>query len=194
MITKIRRILWRILGIDHQHIVRVVDQPFLKNDRYTTVGEGTYNNNALVYRWSDSPLTIGNYCSISYGVKFIVDDGGHTHNNISCYPFRTNPINTTNAGITVGNDVWIGMNVTILYGVKIGDGATIAAGAVVTTDIPPYTVVGGVPAKIIKEKCSREIAKEMQQIAWWKWPKNVIEERIADFQLPFEDFVKKYKK
>lgn len=67
MIAKLRRFLWRVLGIDYNHMIRVVDMPYLKNDNFTTLGEGTYDNNALVYRWSDAPFVIGRYYAISYG-------------------------------------------------------------------------------------------------------------------------------
>mgnify|MGYP003433953402 FL=1 len=85
------------------------------------------------------------------------------------------------------------MGSTILYGIKIGDGATIAAGSVVTKDVEPYTVVGGVPAKFIKEKCTKEEAKSMQEIAWWDWGQETIENRVEDFKLSYKDFIDKYK-
>lgn len=193
--NRIREFLWKILGIGYDHMVKLTDSTFLKEDPFTTIGVGSYDNNALVYRWSDSPLIIGKYCSISYGVKFIIDGGGHTSNVISSYPFRSTAKQTsTKSGIIVGNDVWIGMNAVILYGVKIGDGATIAAGSVVTKDVAPYTVVGGVPAKLIKEKCSREEASKMQEIAWWNWNEKLIQENITDFKLDFCEFITKHKK
>lgn len=194
MKEKIREFLWRLLGISYDHISRVVDQSFLKNDEYTTVGVKSYDNNAIVYRWSDVPLHIGNYCSISYGVKFIMDDGGHARNTISSYPFKSNlhDVNTKR-GITICNDVWIGMNSIIMYGVTIGDGATVAAGAVVTKDVALYTVVGGVPARVIKEKCTKKEAFEMQKIAWWNWSEEKIEACIDDFKLSFAEFINKYR-
>ena len=84
------------------------------------------------------------------------------------------------------------MNAIILYGVSIGDGATIAAGSVVTKDVAPYTVVGGVPAKLIKEKCTREERTKMQKIAWWNWPNDTIMNRFKDFQLSYVEFINKY--
>ena len=187
MISRLRKIFWRILGIDHIHMIRVVDQPFLKNDAYTRIGYKSYDNNALVYRWSDAPLIIGKYCSISYNVRFIMDEGGHTFNTISSYPFKTNKCNMERSGIVVGNDVWIGMNAIIMYGVSIGDGATIAAGSVVTKDVAPYTVVGGVPAKVIKYRFEPEMIEELLKIDYGKLSKEDIEKHIDDLYTELKD-------
>ncbi len=84
--------------------------------------------------------------------------------------------------VTIGHDVWIGHGVIVLPGVKVGDGAILAAGAVVTKDVPPYTIVGGVPAKPIRERFSRAIAARLQRIAWWDWPFELIMQRLAAFQ------------
>lgn len=193
MKNKIRNILWRILGIDYNHILKVIDFRYLKEDSFKNIGHQSYDNGAVVYRWSDAEINIGKYCSISYDVNFVIDDGGHTYNTITSYPFKSNKI-SENRGIEIGNDVWVGLGSTILYGVKIGDGATIAAGSVVTKDVEPYTVVGGVPAKIIKEKCTREEAQQMQKIAWWDWGQETIENRVEDFKLSYKDFISKYAK
>jgi phosphonate metabolism protein (transferase hexapeptide repeat family) len=82
----------------------------------------------------------------------------------------------------IGNDVWIGHGVIVLPGVKVGDGAVLAAGAVVTKDVQPYTIVGGIPAKFIRERFTRTIAERLTSIAWWNWPFETIMERLADFQ------------
>ena len=170
----------------------VVDSCFLKEDPYTTKGFKTYDNNAVVYRWSDAPLTIGKYCSISYGVKFVLDDGKHQYNQVSNFPFPTNEIGDKK-GITIGNDVWIGLNAIILNGLKIGNGATIAAGAVVTGDVPDYCVVAGVPAKVIKRKCSENEAEEMNKIAWWNWSEDKLQKALPDFKYSMSEFIRKYK-
>ena len=75
----------------------------MKEDKDTIIGYKSYDNNAIVYRWSSNKLIIGKYCSISYGVKFVIDDGCHTFNNISNYPFRSNLVGSK-AGIEIGND------------------------------------------------------------------------------------------
>lgn len=82
----------------------------------------------------------------------------------------------------IGHDVWIGHGVTVLAGVTVGNGAVLAAGAVVARDVAPYTIVGGVPAKPIRERFPRDIAARLQRIAWWDWPFGTILERLADFQ------------
>lgn len=83
-----------------------------------------------------------------------------------------------NAPISIGNDVWIGCNVCILQGVSIGDGAVIASGAVVTKNVPPYAVVGGVPAKIISYRFSQDIIEKLLKIKWWDWELDYIKEHI----------------
>ena len=85
------------------------------------------------------------------------------------------------------------MNVIILNGVTIGNGVTVAAGAVVTTDVPDYCMVGGVPAKIIKNKCTEEEKSVMNEISWWNWSKDSIDANQADFNLPISDFINKHK-
>ncbi|WP_408841934.1 DapH/DapD/GlmU-related protein [Acidocella sp.] len=86
--------------------------------------------------------------------------------------------------VRIGHDVWIGHAVTVLPGVTVGDGAVLAAGAVVAKDVAPYTIVGGVPAKPIRERFSRDIAARLARIAWWDWPFETIMQRLADFQTP----------
>ena len=86
------------------------------------------------------------------------------------------------ARVVIGNDVWIGHAVIVLPGVSVGDGAVLAAGAVVTKDVAPYTIVGGVPARQIRERFDRAIAAQLSRIAWWNWPSELIFERLAEFQ------------
>jgi phosphonate metabolism protein (transferase hexapeptide repeat family) len=84
--------------------------------------------------------------------------------------------------VLIGNDVWIGHAAIVLPGIKVGDGAVLAAGAVVTRDVAPYTIVGGVPARQIRERFNREIAAQLSRIAWWDWPAETIWQRLPEFQ------------
>lgn len=85
--------------------------------------------------------------------------------------------------ITIGNDVWIGRRVVVMDGVNIGDGAVVATGAVVTKDVPPYAIVGGVPAKVIKYKFSQEVIDRLEEIKWWDLPDDEITKRIGLFHI-----------
>lgn len=93
---------------------------------------------------------------------------------------------------TIGHDTWIGHGAIIQAGVTIGNGAVIGSGAVVTKDVPPYSIVVGVPSKVIKKRFSDEIITEIEEIRWWDWSYEVLKERVQDFHLPIEEFVKKH--
>jgi phosphonate metabolism protein (transferase hexapeptide repeat family) len=95
--------------------------------------------------------------------------------------------------VTIGNDCWIGHAAIILPGVTVGDGAVIAAGAVVSRNVPPYTVVGGVPARPIRKRFPDAIVARLQRIAWWDWPDEIIFERLGDFRSEaIEQFCDRY--
>ncbi|MBR0698380.1 acetyltransferase [Bradyrhizobium diazoefficiens] len=95
--------------------------------------------------------------------------------------------------VIVGNDVWIGHAVILLPGVNVGDGAVIAAGAVVSRDVAPYTIVGGVPARAIRKRFDDAVAESLRRIAWWDWPDELIFERLADFRSEaIEEFCRRY--
>ena len=124
-------------------------------------------------------LIIGKFCMIASDVTFIMNGANHLTQSISSYPFaifghdwqnamkdKTYP----NKGNTiVGNDVWIGYNVTILPGITIGDGAIIAANTTVTKDVPPYSIAGGNPSKVIKKRFSDEKIETLLELKWWDW-------------------------
>ncbi|MBN9981176.1 acetyltransferase [Rhizobium laguerreae] len=95
--------------------------------------------------------------------------------------------------VTIGNDVWIGHGATILPGVNIGNGAVIGAGAVVSKDVAPYTIVGGVPAKLIRERFPREVGERMDRLSWWDWEHARLHQALEDFRnLNAEDFLSRY--
>ncbi len=100
--------------------------------------------------------------------------------------------NRTHLRTTIGNDVWIGHGVIIQAGVTVGDGAVIGSGAVVTKDVAPYTIVGGIPAKPIKDRFPDEIKADMEKIAWWNWSRADLEKYYLDFRLPIKEFVDKH--
>lgn len=189
----IRKYLWQILGVDYNHILKVIDYVYLKEDRYTKIGRKSYSNNALVFRWSDAPIIIGNYCSIGDNVRFIVDQGKHHSNSATSYPFQSYEVGTK-SGITIGNDVWIGQQVIILPGVKIGNGVSVAAGSVITKDVPDYCIIGGIPAEVIKFKCTKEEAAKMNELAWWNMPDDKVTSLVQDLQLPISLFLKVFSK
>ena len=142
------------------------------------------------YPFIGDRLIIGKFCALARGVKFIMNGANHKMSGISTYPFsifgngweKVMPQagDLPYKGDTViGNDVWIGYEALIMPGVRVGNGAIIAARSVVTADVAPYTVVGGNPAKPIKERFSRETAAELETIAWWDWPVEKISQHLA---------------
>jgi acetyltransferase-like isoleucine patch superfamily enzyme len=207
---KIRTLIWRILGIEFKQSLKIHDYVFLKNDAYSEIGYKTYDNGALVWRWTNKHLQIGKYCSIANNVRFIVDEGFHTASKISNFPLIDNLFKNElvmpngrlkkdvlnevqqKAGITVGHDVWIGMGAFIMPGVSIGNGVTIGANSVVTKDVPDYAIVAGVPAKLIKLKHDNSVIEKLNKIAWWDWDTELIKTRIEDFHISVEYFLNKY--
>lgn len=133
-----------------------------------TVGKETYGSLYVLTFNDENKLKIGHYCSIAPNVAFLLS-AEHSIDRISSYPFRVKmagaPLEGISKGdIVVGDDVWVGYGTTIMSGVRIGQGAVIAAGAVVTKDVPPYAVVGGVPAKVLKYRFPPELIEELLKI------------------------------
>jgi acetyltransferase-like isoleucine patch superfamily enzyme len=151
------------------------------------VGRFTYGV-PIVKDWHHgATLKIGNFCSIAENVTILLG-GNHSTDWISTFPFgvmfdevrdKSYMHPTKSKGdVIIGNDVWLGMNVTILSGVTIGDGAAVAACAVVTKNVPPYTIVGGNPAKPLKKRFSDEEIIKLLEIQWWRWEISKIEENV----------------
>ena len=146
-----------------------------------------WNNHPLEYVTTSPILDYRSFCSYKEYVRrreFCDTYGKHFDN----HPFEDSPLRD-NKPVEIGNDVWIGANVILLPGVKIGDGAVLAAGAVVTKDVEPYAIVGGVPAKTIRMRFSDDVIEKMLRIAWWNWEPEKIEENIELFYQP-EEFIK----
>ncbi len=148
------------------------------------------NNVLYHYPVNHDRLIIGKFCSIACGTKFLFNSANHALDSLSTYPFPLfseewglEPKNVAeswdNKGdIIIGNDVWIGFEAVILAGVTIGDGAIVGARAVVTKDVAPYTIVGGVPAKPIRKRFDAQTIKALLEIRWWDWDEDKITQNI----------------
>jgi virginiamycin A acetyltransferase len=125
-------------------------------------------------------LIIGKFCALARGVKFIMNGANHKLDGFSTYPFQIfgngwgkvdpQPEELPYKGDTViGNDVWIGYETAIMPGVQVGDGAIVAAKSVVVSDVPPYTIFGGNPAKLIRQRFDDRAIRALLEVAWWNW-------------------------
>ena len=166
------------------------------------------NNVLYHYPIHREKLIIGKFCSIACGTKFLFNCANHALKSLSTYTFplfyeewELEKSNITTAwdnkgNIVIGNDVWIGYEAVIMAGVHIGDGAIIAARAVVTKDVPPYTIVGGTPAKEIRKRFDAEIIEQLLILKWWDWSTDKIHQclpYIAEGKLDELLAMKKYR-
>lgn len=179
----------------------VITKPNIEVGDYTIYNDFVHDprdfekNNVLYhYPINGDKLIIGKFCSIACGAKFMFTSGNHSQKSLSTYTF---PIFFDEWGldvknirdawdnkgdIVIGNDVWIGYEAVIMSGVKIGDGAIIGTRAVVTKDVPPYTIVGGVPAKLIRRRFDDETIEKLLALRWWNWDDEKIKRNIAAIQ------------
>lgn len=183
------------------YLKHVVTDPSIEVGAYTMYNDfvndpAQFEKNNVLYHYpiNHDRLVIGKFCSIACGAKFLFNSANHTMRSLSTYPFplffeewgldRKNVTQSwDNKGdIVIGNDVWIGYEAVILAGVTIGDGAIIGSRAVVTKDVMPYTIVGGVPAKPIRKRFSDEVVQKLQEMKWWDWSKERIAKNIEAIQ------------
>ncbi|MBZ6074773.1 CatB-related O-acetyltransferase [Microvirga puerhi] len=160
------------------HLARLVD-------RYGyDVGEFSYGRPKVRFPESGKKLTIGRYCSFADKVEILLG-GNHRTDWTTTYPFsalrelwptapHTEDYHTSRGDVTIGNDVWLGSGAIILSGITIGHGAVIAAHAVVTKDVPPYAIVGGNPAKVIRYRFDEATIQGLLESAWWELPREKI--------------------
>ena len=183
------------------YLRNVIKGPNIEVGEYTIYNDFEHDpvdfekNNVLYhYPVNGDRLKIGKFCSIACGAKFLFTSANHALGSLSTYTFpiffdewdldaKDIASAWDNRGdITIGNDVWIGYGAVILSGVTIGDGAIIGARAVVTRDVPPYTIVGGVPAKPIRKRFDDETVEKLLALKWWDWDYEKIKAAIPAIQ------------
>lgn len=160
-------------------------KPISWRDRFE-VGRGTYGEPKVLHWGESAKLKVGSFCSIADGCKIFLG-GNHRTDWVTTYPFsvfsktaRSIPGHPATRGdVIIGNDVWIGIDSTILSGVKIGNGAVVGACSVVTRDVPAYAIVAGNPAKIIRIRFSPDEVNQLENIAWWDWSEEKINAMIS---------------
>jgi virginiamycin A acetyltransferase len=177
---------------------------FLKNiitNPNIIVGDYTYyddfesvenfeKNVKYLFDFTGDKLIIGKFCMVASDVTFIMNGANHLTDAISSYPFSifggdwadamTDKTFPFKGNTVIGNDVWIGYAATIMPGVKVGDGAIIASRSVVTKNVPPYSIVGGNPAKVIRQRFSQDIIDRLLKLKWWDWPIEKITQHVKD--------------
>ena len=156
------------------------------------IGNYSYGELTVINFNEKETLHIGNYCSVASGVVFVLN-GDHPTEYLSTFPFKVKCLGistyeaTSKGDIIVDDDVWIGQNAIILSGIHIGQGAVIAAGSIVTKDVPPYAIVGGVPAKIIKYRFSDAIVQKLLKIDYGKLSKETVKSHLQKLYTPLTE-------
>ena len=167
------------------YIRNTVDNPQIQVGEYSYYddpedSEGFERNVLYLFPFIGDRLIIGRYCAIARGATFVMNGANHRMSGFSTYPFnifgngweRTTPLleELPYKGDTViGNDVWIGYQAMLMPGVKVGDGAIVAARSVVSADVPAYAIVGGNPARVLRMRYPPDQVERLLRIAWWEW-------------------------
>ncbi len=176
-------------------IRNTVNNPNIQIGEYTYYDDPedseNFERNVLYhYPFVGDKLIIGKFCALARGVKFIMNGANHMMSGISTYPFQIfghgwegldlgEDAFPYKGDTVIGHDVWIGYEALIMPGAKIGNGAIISARAVVTGDVPAYTIVGGNPARPIRPRFSPDTVADLEAIAWWDWPVEKISRNLA---------------
>jgi virginiamycin A acetyltransferase len=166
----------------------------LEMDYGTIIPRGSF---ALNYH-PDDVIRMGRFVGISNDT-IIINGGEHRADFVATYPLTRRVVDGVilpqrDRGVTTEfcHDVWVGTRATILGPLKIGESSIVGAGAVVTRDVPPYSIVAGVPAKLIRKRATDEQIEKLLEIAWWDWPPEVIKQRAKDIMGPIQPFIDKY--
>ena len=169
------------------HIVNRFDQSLV------TVGKKSYGPIELITWGNTAKLRIGSFVSMANGVRFLLEVE-HPTNRLSTYPFKARmhgeeePM--AKGDIIVEDDVWLGCDVTVLSGVRIGQGAVAATGAIITKDVPPYTIVGGVPAKAIRKRFSDDVIDYLTTLDYSRLGDDMIEAHMAELYEPMDGYTR----
>ncbi|MFN0263947.1 CatB-related O-acetyltransferase [Tepidamorphus sp. 3E244] len=165
-------------------LANVIDHPNVEFGDYTyysdfeTVDDHAARIAPYLYPGSPEKLRIGRFCQIAHGVRFITASANHPMRGLSAFPFRVFNPDTMTAYVdevagygdtVIGNDVWLGYEATVLPGVTIGDGAIVGAKAVVSRDVPPYSIVAGDPARVVRTRFDDETIARLLAVRWWYW-------------------------
>lgn len=183
------------------YLKNVIHNPNIIVGDYTMYNDSAkdptdFERNNVLYHYpiNQDKLIIGKFCSIACGAKFLFNSANHNLSSLSTYPFHIffeewdlDAKDVTDAwdnkgDIVIGNNVWIGYEAVILAGVTIGDGAVIGTRAVVTKDVPPYTIVGGVPAKPIRKRFPEGTIELLLKLKWWDWTEERIRQHLSEIQ------------
>lgn len=168
-----------VAGYDKEIYVKpTITNPNIIVGDFTYIADSEFESHVTnFYPWSRDKLIIGKFCQIAASVEFVMNDANHQMNAVTTFPFYTLEGWDMDAPATsdmpfkgntvIGNDVWIGQNAVILPGVYIGDGAIIGANSVVGSDVAPYTIVAGNPAKLIRKRFDDELIDLMLRFKWW---------------------------
>ena len=171
--------IYPIAGYDKEIYVKpTITNPNIIVGDFTYIADSEFESHVThLYKWNGDKLIIGKFCQIASGVEFVMNGANHQMNAVSTYPFYTlegwdmKPPEASDLPLkgdtVIGNDVWIGQNAVILPGVHIGDGAIIGANSVVGSDIEPYTVVIGNPARQLRKRFDDELIDIMLKFRWW---------------------------
>lgn len=183
------------------YLQSVITRPTIEVGNFTVYNDFVndprdFEKNNVLYHYpiNNDRLIIGKFCSIACGAKFIFNCANHTLKSLSTYTFplffeewdllksEVASAWDNKGDIVIGNDVWIGYGAVIMAGVTIGDGAIIGTRAVVTKDVEPYSIVGGIPAKEIRKRFAPDVIKRLMELQWWDWQKEQIQKAIPAIQ------------
>ena len=195
------RIYPRTGDLQTVYLKNVITKPNIEVGDYTIYNDFVkdprdFQENNVLYHYpiNHDKLIIGKFCSIACGAKFLFNSANHSLASLSTYTFplffeewgleksRVAEAWENRGNIVLGSDVWIGYEAVLLSGVTIGDGAVVGSRAVVTKDVPPYTIVGGIPARPIRRRFGEETIERLLRLRWWDWPREAIRKKIGAIQ------------